>query len=100
MPTDRETLDSIEGLFSEKLETPFGEEYDSLIESLSFTCTPLDDLESGELKRLNRSFIIRCTRQTEAGWMDFLAKDGVRGVEGLVGSGRFSRWLRKLVVTA
>lgn len=57
MPTDREVLDRIEGLFSAKLETPFDEEYDSLVESLSFTAAPLADVETGELKRAWGSFL-------------------------------------------
>lgn len=57
MPTDREVLDRIKGLFSEKLETPFDEEYDSLVESLSFTAAPLADVETGELKRVWGSFL-------------------------------------------
>jgi|CXWL01.1.fsa_nt_gi hypothetical protein len=55
--SDRELLGQIEALFSEKCGTPFDGEYDSAIESLSFTASRLNDADSTDLKRAWTHFL-------------------------------------------
>ncbi|TKS63446.1 MAG: hypothetical protein EWM73_01439 [Nitrospira sp.] len=57
MPLDRETLDQIETLFLEKSVTPFDEDYNTFVESLSFSRTRFDDVEPTELKRAWTNFL-------------------------------------------
>lgn len=51
MSSDKEALNRIEAIFSEESRTPFDESYNPSIESLSFSRTRLDDIESPELKK-------------------------------------------------
>ena len=61
--TDREILRCVDCLFHEVYgSTPFEEDYDQLIEALSFTRRPLGDLEAAALKRA---------------WTNFLEENGV-----------------------
>ncbi len=67
MPSDREILDQIEAMFSEKSETPFDEDYDSFIESLSFSKTRLDDIDPTELKKAWTNFL-RMALESDTSW--------------------------------
>lgn len=67
MPSDREILDQIEAIFTEKSVTPFDEGYDSTIELLSFSAVRLDDAESDELKRAWINFI-HGVFETDTSW--------------------------------
>ncbi len=56
--TDRELLDCIDYLFHEVYSTtPFEEDYDQLIDALSFTKRPLEEVQSGELRRAWTNFL-------------------------------------------
>lgn len=57
IPSDRKGLEQIETTFSEKSGLPFDEDYDSFIESLSFSKICLDDVEPTELKRAWTNFL-------------------------------------------
>ena len=56
--TDRELLDCINCLFHDVCSTtPFEEDYDQFIEALSFTKRPLEEVQSGELRRAWTNFL-------------------------------------------
>lgn len=55
--SDRESLGRIESLFFEKCSTPFDGDYDSAIESLSFTEFRLNDADPTDLKRAWTHFL-------------------------------------------
>jgi hypothetical protein len=55
--SDRESLDQIEALFSEKCSTPFDSDYDSTIETLSFTASHLNDADSSGIRRAWSQFL-------------------------------------------
>ena len=63
--SDRKSLGQIEALFHEKCATPFDSDFDSSIESLSFTIARLDDADASSVKRA---------------WSQFLK--GIFGVDG------------------
>lgn len=65
--SDSEALSTIEALFSEKNETPFDEDYDPFIGSLSFSRTRLDDREPTELKKAWTNFLVR-TFESDTTW--------------------------------
>lgn len=67
MTSDREILDQIETMFSVKEETPFDEDYNSFIESLSFSRTRLDDKDPTELKKAWTNFL-RGTLESDTSW--------------------------------
>jgi len=67
MPSDREILDQIETMFSGKTETPFDADYNSFIESLSFSKTRLDDKDPTELKKAWTNFL-RMALESDASW--------------------------------
>ena len=65
--SDRESLGKIEALFSEKYGTPFDGEYDSAIESLSFTVHRLNEADSTDLKRA-WTYFLRGVFREDGSW--------------------------------
>jgi hypothetical protein len=65
--SDREFLGQIEALFSEKCETPFDDEYNSAIESLSFTVSRLHETDPTDLKRVWTHFLCSVFRE-DSSW--------------------------------
>ena len=65
--SDREILGQIEELFAEKEKTPFDEDYNSFIETLSFSRTDLGERDSTELKIAWTNFL-RATLEDYTSW--------------------------------
>lgn len=67
MPSGRNILDQIEAIFLEKEATPFDEDYDCLVESLSFSRTHLNDIDLFQLKREWTDFLRRAL-ESDTSW--------------------------------
>lgn len=67
MSSDREILDQIEAIFGEKEVTPFDEDYNCVVESLSFSRTNLDGIDLSQLKREWTDFLRRAL-ESDTSW--------------------------------